>query len=175
MAQIQSLIDAFKEDKDIHKITASQVFNIHESEVSQDLRSKAKAINFGIIYGISAFGLAKQLKISRSQAFFQEIFGESVPRGTSQSWHDSCLRKMFSKNNIKRLPKLSNQLPQNKPHKPPLKISFFRLQYVAEFSCQVQNSPILIIIVDHIPIAVNNALFQNCHAVIIRKRIFVIL
>lgn len=68
MAQIQSLIDAFKEDKDIHKITASQVFNIHESEVSQDLRSKAKAINFGIIYGISAFGLAKQLKISRSQA-----------------------------------------------------------------------------------------------------------
>ena len=48
-------------------------------------------------------------KISRSQAFFQEIFGDCVPRGTSESWHDFCLRKMFSKNNIKRLPKLLNQ------------------------------------------------------------------
>ena len=48
-------------------------------------------------------------KISRSQAFFQEIFGDCVPRGTSESWHDFCLRKMFSKNSIERLPKLLNQ------------------------------------------------------------------
>ena len=68
MAKIDSLIDAFRNDKDIHKITASQVFGVSENEVSQDMRSKAKAINFGIIYGISAFGLAKQLKISRTQS-----------------------------------------------------------------------------------------------------------
>ncbi len=68
IAKINNLIQAFKEDKDIHKITASQVFGINENEVSEDLRSKAKAINFGIIYGISGFGLAKQLKISRKEA-----------------------------------------------------------------------------------------------------------
>ncbi len=67
-AKIQSLINAFKEDKDIHAITAAQVFNVKENEVTKDLRSKAKAINFGIVYGISAFGLAKQLKISRIEA-----------------------------------------------------------------------------------------------------------
>jgi hypothetical protein len=79
-------------------------------------------------------------KISRSQAFFQEIFGESVPRGTSQSWHDFCLRKMFSKNNIKRPPKLSNQLQSNKPRMPPLKISFFGL-LLYPFPCYAMRFP----------------------------------
>ncbi len=68
IAKIKDLIQAFKDDKDIHAITASQIFKVPESEVSKDLRSKAKAINFGIIYGISGFGLAKQLGISRQDA-----------------------------------------------------------------------------------------------------------
>lgn len=68
VAKITALIDAFKEGKDIHRITASQVFGIPESGVSDEMRSKAKAINFGIIYGISAFGLAKQLGITRTEA-----------------------------------------------------------------------------------------------------------
>lgn len=68
IAKIKNLIEAFKLDKDIHKITASEVFNIDESLVDEETRSKAKAINFGIIYGISAYGLAKQLKISNSEA-----------------------------------------------------------------------------------------------------------
>lgn len=68
VAKIDNLITAFKQDKDIHKITASQVFGILEDQVDQEMRSKAKAINFGIIYGISAFGLARQLGISRQEA-----------------------------------------------------------------------------------------------------------
>ena len=68
IAKIKNLIEAFKLDKDIHRITASEVFNINESLIDEETRSKAKAINFGIIYGISAYGLAKQLKISNSEA-----------------------------------------------------------------------------------------------------------
>ena len=68
VAKIENLIAAFKEDKDIHKITAAQVFRIAQENVDESMRSKAKAINFGIIYGISAFGLAKQLGIGRNEA-----------------------------------------------------------------------------------------------------------
>lgn len=68
VAKIENLIQAFKDGKDIHKITAAQVFKIPENEVTDEIRSKAKAINFGIIYGISAFGLARQLDISRQEA-----------------------------------------------------------------------------------------------------------
>lgn len=59
---------AFNENKDIHSITAAKVYHIPESEVNTDMRRKAKTANFGIIYGISAFGLSQRLNISRSEA-----------------------------------------------------------------------------------------------------------
>ena len=68
VAKINNLIRDFKENKDIHRSTAAQVFHIPEAQVSDEIRSKAKAINFGIIYGISAFGLARQLDIPRQEA-----------------------------------------------------------------------------------------------------------
>ncbi len=68
MADIQTLKEAFRNGDDIHAITASKVFSVALNEVNSDLRRRAKAINFGIIYGISAHGLSVQLGISRSEA-----------------------------------------------------------------------------------------------------------
>lgn len=68
MANLPELQQAFKEGKDIHAQTASQVFNIPLENMTPEIRQRAKAINFGIIYGISPFGLARQLGISRESA-----------------------------------------------------------------------------------------------------------
>ncbi len=64
----ESLLRAFKEGLDVHRATASEVFEVALDEVSGDQRRKAKAINFGLIYGMSAFGLAKQLHLGRHEA-----------------------------------------------------------------------------------------------------------
>jgi DNA polymerase-1 len=68
MADLPELRKAFQEGKDIHAETASQVFGVPLAEMTPELRQRAKAINFGIIYGISAFGLARQLGISKESA-----------------------------------------------------------------------------------------------------------
>ena len=68
VADIKALKEAFEANIDIHSLTASQVFGTPVEDVDDDMRRKAKAINFGIIYGISAFGLARQLNIPRSEA-----------------------------------------------------------------------------------------------------------
>lgn len=62
------LIDAFLNHQDIHQATASEIFGVSMKEVSAEQRRQAKAINFGLIYGMSAFGLAKQLNITRQEA-----------------------------------------------------------------------------------------------------------
>lgn len=62
------MVDAFNQDEDIHAITASQVFGVPLEKVSKQLRSRAKAVNFGIVYGISEFGLAEQIDIKRNEA-----------------------------------------------------------------------------------------------------------
>ena len=68
MADVKELKKAFKENQDIHNLTASQVFNLPMNKVSEDQRRKAKAINFGIIYGITQYGLAKQISVSNDDA-----------------------------------------------------------------------------------------------------------
>lgn len=75
----ESMLDAFNRGIDIHSTTASKVFNVSLDQVTSDMRRKAKMVNFGIIYGISAFGLAQRLEIPRSEAkeiidnYFQEF------------------------------------------------------------------------------------------------------
>ena len=68
MANVKELKKAFKNHEDIHSLTASQVFNIPLNKVTDDLRRKAKTINFGIIYGITQYGLAKQISVSNQEA-----------------------------------------------------------------------------------------------------------
>lgn len=68
MSEDESLIQAYNENQDIHQTTASKVFHVPLEEVTDDLRRKAKAVNFGIIYGISSFGLGQDLNISKKEA-----------------------------------------------------------------------------------------------------------
>ncbi len=68
VANIDTLKDAFRKNMDIHAVTASQMFGVPVSDVDSDMRRRAKTINFGIIYGISAFGLAQRLGIGRAEA-----------------------------------------------------------------------------------------------------------
>ena len=68
LADVKELKKAFNNNQDIHSLTASQVFNVDIKKVSSDMRRKAKAINFGIIYGISQYGLAKQIMVSNQEA-----------------------------------------------------------------------------------------------------------
>jgi len=68
IADVKALKKAFKNEEDIHNLTASQVFNVSINKVDEGLRRKAKAINFGIIYGITQYGLAKQISVSNHEA-----------------------------------------------------------------------------------------------------------
>ena len=68
LAQDAGLLDAFRHDRDVHRATAAEVFGVELEQVSAEQRRRAKAINFGLIYGMSAFGLAKQLGVERREA-----------------------------------------------------------------------------------------------------------
>ncbi len=77
----ENMIDAFKHHSDIHTKTASEVFKVPVDEVTSLMRSRAKAVNFGIVYGISAFSLAEDLKISKKEAEeYMEIYLERYPK-----------------------------------------------------------------------------------------------
>jgi DNA polymerase-1 len=87
-----SLIDAFRNNEDIHTATAAKVFKVDKQEVTREMRSKAKVANFGIIYGISAFGLSQRMFIPRTEAkTIIDCYFESYP-GVKQ-YMDDCIRR----------------------------------------------------------------------------------
>ena len=92
ISEDSQLIEAFNSSKDVHSITASQVFGVPENEVTPELRRRAKAVNFGIIYGISSFGLGEDLGISRAEAkeYIEKYF---VTYSKVKEYLDSCVEK----------------------------------------------------------------------------------
>lgn len=89
LSKDEGLLNAFSAGKDIHKATASEVFSVPLEEVSSDQRRSAKAINFGLIYGMSAFGLSRQLNIPRGDAQkYMDLYFERYP-GVLQYMEDT--------------------------------------------------------------------------------------
>ncbi len=88
----ESMIEDFRQGKDIHRATAARGFDIPEGEVSSLDRTKAKAVNFGVVYGMSGFGLGESLSISRAegQRYINEYFGKHP---AIKAYLDSCVRE----------------------------------------------------------------------------------
>ena len=105
LSQDKGLLDAFAHGEDVHKATAAEVFDVDVNEVSSDQRRKAKAINFGLIYGMSAFGLAKQIKVERREAqqyidrYFEKYPGvlEYMDRIRAQAHDDGFVETVFGR------------------------------------------------------------------------------
>ena len=102
LADVKELKKAFKNNEDIHSLTASQIFNVDIKKVNQDQRRKAKAINFGIIYGISQYGLAKQINVTNYEAeeFLNSYFARFPEIKSYMNQTISFCRKSGFVNNI---------------------------------------------------------------------------
>lgn len=96
------LVDAFNNDIDVHTLTASKVFDVDINQVTKDMRYKAKAVNFGIIYGQSKYGLAKSLGISNSEAdeFIRKYF-ETYPN--IKLYMDATVEEVFQRGYVETL------------------------------------------------------------------------
>ena len=102
IAKVPSLIDAFKDGKDIHTKTACDIFKIEEQEVTKEQRRIAKAVNFGIIYGISSFGLSTNLNITNKQAqIFIDDYLKTYPG--IKEYMDESIKKAYEQGYSKTL------------------------------------------------------------------------
>ncbi|MHC8398260.1 DNA polymerase I [Pseudomonas sp. MDT1-17] len=105
LAKDEGLLHAFRNDLDVHKATAAEVFGVELADVTTDQRRSAKAINFGLIYGMSAFGLAKQIGVDRkqSQAYIDRYFArypgvlEYMERTRAQAAEQGFVETIFGR------------------------------------------------------------------------------
>ena len=101
----ENMLEAFRRDADIHLETAARVFNVPVEQVTKDMRSHCKQVNFGIIYGISAFGLAQRLGIARGKAtelinsYFAQYPGVKryMDKAVEDAKRDGCARTMMGR------------------------------------------------------------------------------
>ena len=105
LSQDKGLLTAFAEGQDVHRATAAEVFDVPVDEVNDEQRRKAKAINFGLIYGMSAFGLARQIKVERHEAqayidrYFERYPGvlDYMDRIRAQAHEDGYVETLFGR------------------------------------------------------------------------------
>lgn len=105
LSQDKNLLEAFSKGRDIHKATASEVFGVSLDDVTNEQRRRAKAVNFGLIYGMSAFGLARQLDIPRNEAqkymdkYFERFPGvqDYMERTRQQAKRDGYVETLFGR------------------------------------------------------------------------------
>ncbi|MFW5645108.1 MAG: DNA polymerase I, partial [Bacteroidota bacterium] len=101
----ENMITAFRNNEDIHTATAARIYNIPEEQVTREMRNEAKTANFGIIYGISAFGLAQRLKIKRTEAksliegYFKSFPGvkKYMDQSIASAREDSCVYTLMGR------------------------------------------------------------------------------
>lgn len=111
MANVEALIDAFNNDIDIHTKTASDIFNVPISEVTKSMRRIAKAVNFGIIYGISGYGLSENLGISTKEASnFIEQYLNMYPG--IKTYMDETIKKAHENKYVKTLFNRKRNIPE---------------------------------------------------------------
>lgn len=111
MANIESLINAFKDGIDIHAKTASDIFNCPVTEVSKEQRRIAKAVNFGIIYGISSFGLSENLDITPKEAkSFIDHYLETYPG--IKAYMDETIAKAYQDGYVRTLMQRKRNIPE---------------------------------------------------------------
>jgi DNA polymerase-1 len=111
LSKDQGMIDAFNRGIDIHAATASKVFDVPLEEVTKDMRSKAKMVNFGIIYGISAFGLSQRLGVSRTEA--KEIIDNYFEKyGRIKAYMDECIEFARQNGYVETIMKRRRYLPK---------------------------------------------------------------
>lgn len=110
LSEDENMIEAFREEQDIHAATAAKIYKINIDEVSREQRSKAKTANFGIIYGISVFGLAERLNVDRKEA--KELidgYFENYPK--VKAYMDKSIRSARDKGYIETIFKRKRYLP----------------------------------------------------------------
>ncbi|WP_300790602.1 DNA polymerase, partial [uncultured Bacteroides sp.] len=110
LSEDKNMIEAFREEQDIHAATAAKIYKINIDEVSREQRSKAKTANFGIIYGISVFGLAERLNVDRKEA--KELidgYFENYPK--VKAYMDESIRSARDKGYIETIFKRKRYLP----------------------------------------------------------------
>lgn len=150
MSEDKGLIDAYHEGKDIHRITASKVFHVPFEDVTPLQRRNAKAVNFGIVYGISSFGLSQDLSISRSEAKeYMDKYFETYP-GVKE-YQDKVIASAKADG-------VSDTLFGRKRPIPELKASNFNLRQFGERVAM--NAPIQGTAADIMKIAMINVFFR---------------
>lgn len=115
LSKDESLIEAFKKGEDIHRLTASKVFNIPEDEVTSLQRSRAKAVNFGVVYGMSDYGLSESLNIPKKEAakYIDEYFKKY---GTVKQFMDGLIEQCKKDGYVTTIRNRKRQIPEIHSH-----------------------------------------------------------